>query len=65
MKDIKKNAKQCMADFVQMLKDKIAAGELPKVKIEAKVTEGIPEEQILHYAQKYDVSLIVMGTSGT
>ena len=65
VKDIKKNAKQYMADFVQMLKDKIAAGELPKVKIEAKVTEGIPEEQILHYAQKYDVSLIVMGTSGT
>ena len=27
--------------------------------------EGIPEEQILHYAHKYDVSLIVMGTSGT
>ena len=65
IKDIKKDAKQRMADFVQMLKDKIAAGELPKVKIETKVTEGIPEEQILHYAHKRDVSLIVMGTSGT
>ena len=65
IKDIKRNAKQCMADFVQMLKDKIAAGELPRVQIETKVTEGIPEEQILHYAQKNDVSLIVMGTSGT
>jgi nucleotide-binding universal stress UspA family protein len=64
-KEIKKDAKQRMAEFVQMLKDKIATGELPKVKIESKVTEGIPEEQILHYAQKYDVSLIVMGTSGT
>lgn len=65
IKDIKKDAKQRMADFVQTLKDKIAAGELPKVKIETKVTEGIPEEQILHYAHKRDVSLIVMGTSGT
>ena len=64
-KVIKKNARQQMEDFVQMLNEKIAAGELPKVKIETKVKEGIPEEQILHYAQKYDVSLIVMGTSGT
>ena len=64
-KVIKKNARQQMEDFVQMLNEKIAAGELPKVRIETKVKEGIPEEQILHYAQKYDVSLIVMGTSGT
>ena len=65
VKAIKKNAGQLMDDFVQTLYDKIAAGELPKVNIETKVTEGIPEEQILHYAHKYDVSLIVMGTSGT
>lgn len=64
-KNIRQNARQRMEDFKQMLQDKIAAGELPKVKIDAKVSEGIPEEQILHYAQKYDVSLIVMGTSGT
>ena len=64
-KNIKKRARQRMDDFKDMLLEKIAAGELPKVKIETKVTEGIPEEQILHYAQKYDVSLIVMGTSGT
>ncbi len=64
-KSIKKNARERMAEFEKMLKDKIAAGELPKVTIETKVTEGIPEEQILHYAQKNDVSLIVMGTSGT
>ena len=59
-KKIKKNARQQMDDFKKMLQDKIAAGELP-----TKVAEGIPEEQILHYAQKYDVTLIVMGTSGT
>ncbi len=65
VKGIKKDARDRMEEFKQMIVDKIAAGELPKVKIETKVTEGIPEEQILHYAQKYDVSLIVMGTSGT
>jgi len=65
IKGIKKNARERMEEFVQMLNDKIAAGELPKVNIETKVTEGIPEEQILHFASKYDVSLIVMGTSGT
>jgi len=64
-KNIKKNARERMDEFKKMILDKIAAGELPKVKIETKVTEGIPEEQILHYANKYDVSLIVMGTSGT
>ncbi len=64
-KSIKKNARENMDEFKKMVLDKIAAGELPKVKVETKVAEGIPEEQILHYAQKYDVSLIVMGTSGT
>ena len=29
------------------------------------IAKGIPEEQIMHNAQKLDVSLIVMGTSGT
>lgn len=65
VKAIKRTARQQMDEFVQMLFEMIAAGQLPKVKIETKVKEGIPEEQILHYAQKYDVSLIVMGTSGT
>ena len=64
-KAIKRTARQQMDEFVQILFEMIAAGQLPKVKIETKVKEGIPEEQILHYAQKNDVSLIVMGTSGT
>ena len=45
-KSIKKNARERMDEFKKMLMDKIAAGELPKVKIETKVTEGIPEEQM-------------------
>ena len=65
VKDIKRVAKEHMEDFEQLLLDMIAAGQLPKVQIETMVTEGIPEQQILHYAEKYDVSLIVMGTSGT
>ena len=65
VKVIKKTARQQMDGFVQVLYEMIAAGQLPKVKIETKVKEGIPEEQILHYAQKNDVTLIVMGTSGT
>ena len=65
VKDIKRNARERMEDFKQMLLDMIAVGKLPKVTIETMVAEGIPEQQILHYAEKYDVSLIVMGTSGT
>lgn len=64
-KDIKQVAHQRMEELKQQVMDKIAAGEYPKVNIETKVTEGIPEEQILHYARRCDVSLIVMGTSGT
>ncbi len=64
-KDVKKTAQRRMQEFKRLIMDKIAAGEFPKVTIETKVTEGIPEEQILHFAKKYDVSLIVMGTSGT
>jgi len=62
---LKLSAKQRMADFKDVLMQKIAAGELPKVKIETKVTEGIPEEQILQVAQKHEVSLIVMGSCGS
>jgi len=63
-KKLTRTAQQKMEDFVAKLQEKIAVGELPKVKIEAVVTEGLPEEQILRYAEKYKVSLIVMGTGG-
>jgi len=65
VKVIKEVAQQRMTQFKQTLLDMIAAGELPKVKIDTKVTEGIPEEQILHVAHKNDVALIVMGSCGS
>ena len=62
---IKQTAQERMAAFKKQLTSMIAAGELPKVKIETRVCEGIPEEQILHVAQQNDVSLIVMGSCGS
>ena len=40
------------------------AGELPKVKYNYVLREGLPEEEILAYCKEYHPTLIVMGTRG-
>lgn len=46
------------------IKEKIAAGELPDVKYTCLLREGIPEEEILHYARMEKPLIIIMGTRG-
>lgn len=43
---------------------KIQAGELPKVKYNYVLREGLPEEEIIAYCKEYHPTLIVMGTRG-
>lgn len=50
--------------FVETLKSKISAGELPDVKFSCILRDGIPEEEILSYSKDYKPILIVMGTRG-
>lgn len=43
---------------------KIADGEYPNVRYTCVLREGIPEEEILHYAKKERPVIIIMGTRG-
>lgn len=43
---------------------KIESGELPKVKYNYVLREGLPEEEIIAYCKEYYPTLIVMGTRG-
>ncbi|MDR2969576.1 MAG: universal stress protein [Tannerellaceae bacterium] len=43
---------------------KIDSGELPKVKYDYILREGLPEEEIVAYCKEYKPALTVMGTKG-
>lgn len=43
---------------------KMKSGELPKVKYDYVLREGLPEEEIIAYSKEYRPTLIVMGTRG-
>ncbi len=43
---------------------KMSSGELPKVKYDYVLREGLPEEEIIAYSKEYHPTLIVMGTRG-
>lgn len=47
-----------------LINRKMENGELPKVKYDYVLREGLPEEEILAYSKEYRPSLIVMGTRG-
>lgn len=47
-----------------LLKRRIAAGELPAVKFSFELKEGVPEDQILDYCKRSKPDLVVMGTRG-
>lgn len=46
------------------IKERITKGELPDVKYTCVLKEGVPEEEILHYAREEQPLLIIMGTRG-
>lgn len=46
------------------VKEKVASGEFPDIKYTCVLREGIPEEEVLHYAKEYRPRIIVMGTRG-
>lgn len=53
-----------MDNLYNLIKRKIQAGELPKVKMDYILREGVPEEEIIAYSKEYNPSLIIMGTRG-
>lgn len=53
-----------MENICTLLNRKMQSGELPKVKYDYMLREGLPEEEIIAYSKEYRPSLIVMGTRG-
>ncbi|WP_455638831.1 universal stress protein [Parabacteroides sp.] len=53
-----------MENICTLINRKIQSGELPKVKYNYVLREGLPEEEILAYCKEYHPFLIVMGTRG-
>jgi nucleotide-binding universal stress UspA family protein len=55
------------SDFEKMcasINRKMASGELPRVKYDYALRDGLPEEEIIAFAKTYRPELIVMGTRG-
>jgi len=53
-----------MENMTTLINRKMKSGELPKVKYDYILREGLPEEEILSYSKEYNPTLIVMGTRG-
>ncbi|MDR1813511.1 MAG: universal stress protein [Tannerella sp.] len=53
-----------MLRMKEVIDGKISKGELPAVKYDYTIREGLPEDEIIAYANERKPSLIVMGTRG-
>ncbi len=58
------NAKADTDNLKNQINKRINAGELPKVRFEFIMKQGVPEEIIPEYCKKRKPNLIIMGTSG-
>ncbi len=61
-KQIMDNAVKLADHFADRLRSEMKKGNVPAVKIETKVVEGVPEDSIIEYAKFKSPRLIVMGT---
>ncbi|WP_018109834.1 universal stress protein [Bacteroides propionicifaciens] len=62
---IHKQVKEKLEQLTNQIESKIATGEFPKIDYDKKLREGIPEEEIVRYARKHRVNLVIMGTRGS
>ncbi|MDL2256615.1 universal stress protein [Bacteroidales bacterium OttesenSCG-928-I14] len=53
-----------LEDFAEFVKTKIKKREWPNVRFETVISNGLPEEEILNYAKKNPLRMIIMGTRG-
>ena len=51
-------------EMTSVIDKKISDGEMPEVKYDYIISEGLPEDEIIAYAKTYRPTLIVMGTRG-
>lgn len=62
---ILKRVQRDMDNICLLVNRKMQSGELPKVKYNYILREGLPEEEILAYSKEFHPTLIVMGTRGS
>lgn len=62
--DIKERMESEMKKLTSIVDEKIARGELPKVRYTTQLMEGLPEEEVIAYSKKIRPTAIVMGTRG-
>lgn len=53
-----------MDNLCNLIEGKIESGELPRVKYDHILREGLPEEEIIAYSKEYKPTLLIMGTRG-
>ena len=51
-------------NFENLLKKRIAQGEIPDIEFNIELTEGIADEEIIDYCRQHRPRLVVMGTRG-
>lgn len=61
---ILKRVQNDMDNLCNLIGRKMKSGELPQVKYDYILREGLPEEEIIAYSKEYNPSLIIMGTRG-
>lgn len=62
---IVKRVKTDMGNICAQINRQMEAGELPHLRYDFVLREGLPEEEILSYSKEYHASLIIMGTRGS
>lgn len=64
VQNVLKQVKKDMQNICQLIDKKMENGELPTIKYNSVLREGLPEEEIVSYCKEYRPSLVVMGTRG-
>ena len=64
MQNVLKHVQNDMNDIHASIEKKMNEGELPKVKYDCILREGLPEDEIISFSKEYHPTLIVMGTRG-
>ena len=64
IKSVLDSVKEQLDKMTVVVDEKMEKGELPKVHYSCVLREGVPEEEILHYARTKKPIMIVMGTRG-